>query len=435
VTLGVPVSLPFYGSREPSPGEQWRSLYDETRASYHAWYLAEGDAARPSLAEGRGMLARHMPELVPTWERLVDLTDDDPVTARLLTLWNPPAFLPGCSQVALTADVPALIRNYDYRPDLCERVVASTRWSGRRVLGMSDCLWGLLDGMNDAGLAVSLAFGGRSGAGAGFGIPLVVRYLLETCVTVSEVEVRLAGLPVSMAYNLTAVDAHADVATFFVAPGAEPGVTRGQRVATNHRGTSPEDALHARRFASVERQRRLQALLSSGSDLEETVSAMLEPPLHNTAYEAGFGTVYTVAYRPTEGRADFIWPGSRWHREFESAAGVHEAVLSRPAAPPTRAAPVIERRPTGYDTAGVTPEPPSATPTVDQLAETAHAALEALAASEDPQAFTQLIELSRYAGECLGASARNLAAAGSWAGVAQYAGTSRQAAWERWARR
>ena len=46
---------------------------------------------------------------------------------------------------------------------------------------MSDCLWGLLDGMNDAGLAVSLTYGGRRVLGHGFGIPLVLRYLLETC--------------------------------------------------------------------------------------------------------------------------------------------------------------------------------------------------------------------------------------------------------------
>ena len=38
--------------------------------------------------------------------------------------------------------------------------------------------------MNDAGLAVSLTFGGRRALGTGFGIPLVVRYLLETCATV-----------------------------------------------------------------------------------------------------------------------------------------------------------------------------------------------------------------------------------------------------------
>ena len=58
--------------------------------------------------------------------------------------------------------------------------ILHTRWV-RAVIGSSDCAWGLLDGINDAGLAVSLAFGGRKVVGSGFGVPLVVRYLLETC--------------------------------------------------------------------------------------------------------------------------------------------------------------------------------------------------------------------------------------------------------------
>ena len=155
----------FYGIAEAQPGQQWRSLYDATWNAYRAWYLKESDKPRPSLRTGRRMLARHMPELVDTWEQLVDLADGDATTARMLTQWNPPAFLPGCSQAVLLGDQPALLRNYDYHPDLCERVVLSSRWSARRVLGMSDCLWGLLDGMNDAGLAVSLAYGGRPGTG------------------------------------------------------------------------------------------------------------------------------------------------------------------------------------------------------------------------------------------------------------------------------
>ena len=54
----------------------------------------------------------------------------------------------------------------------------------RRVIGTSDCLWGLLDGVNDAGLAVSLTFRGRRVLGDGFGIPIVVD-LLEVCETVT----------------------------------------------------------------------------------------------------------------------------------------------------------------------------------------------------------------------------------------------------------
>lgn len=47
----------------------------------------------------------------------------------------------------------------------------------RPVIGMLDGGWGLLDGMNDAGLAVSLTFGGRFAQAPGFDIAIVLRYL------------------------------------------------------------------------------------------------------------------------------------------------------------------------------------------------------------------------------------------------------------------
>ncbi len=58
--------------------------------------------------------------------------------------------------------------------------------------------------------------------------------------------------------------------------------------------------------------------------------------------------------------------------------------------------------------------------------------LDALANSTDPAAFQTLLGLSQYVGECLGISARTLAGAGSWSSVAGLAGTTKQAAWERW---
>ena len=79
-----------------------------------------------------------------------------------------------------------LVRNYDYPASRLEGTIASTAWTGGAVIGMTDCLSGLLDGMNDAGLAVSLTFGGRRASGPGFGVPLVVRYLLETCETTAD---------------------------------------------------------------------------------------------------------------------------------------------------------------------------------------------------------------------------------------------------------
>jgi predicted choloylglycine hydrolase len=233
--------------------------------------------------------------------------------------------LPACSQLALTGDTPMLIRNYDYQPELCERVVFSSAFNGRRVIGSSDCLWGLLDGMNDAELAISLAFGGRRGVGAGFAIPLIIRYVLEIAETVGEAVAVLSRVPVNMAYNLTILDRNADAANVFVAPGAEPEVFP-RCLATNHRDTVPEDADHARRFRSVERQQALVALQARKPNPDAAISAFLKPPLYNTAYAAGFGTMYTAAYRPKDGVVDYVWPGSTWRRGFDSPDETHEAV-------------------------------------------------------------------------------------------------------------
>jgi predicted choloylglycine hydrolase len=315
----------FYGIREAKPGSRWRTLFDATWPGYRSWYLSEGQAARPSLRTARHMLGRHMPELVPTWERLVDLAGGDETAARMLTLYNPPRFLPGCSQAVLTGDTPVLVRNYDYRPDLCERVVYSSEFTGRRVIGTSDCLWGLVDGMNDGGLVVSLAFGGRKGAGTGFGIPLVVRYLLEIADTVPDVTAALARVPVSMAYNLTVLDGHGDVVTVFVAPGAGPQTFR-LPAATNHRGTVPDWPEHARAFRSVERQRFLLDLLARRPDSRALVTAFLRAPLYNTAYADAFGTLYTAVYWPTLGAVDYVWPGSAWRRDFDSPDATHSPV-------------------------------------------------------------------------------------------------------------
>lgn len=69
-----------------------------------------------------------------------------------------------------------------------------------------------------------------------------------------------------------------------------------------------------------------------------------------------------------------------------------------------------------------------------EVAEMARAALESLAERRDPDAFAQLLALAQTNGECLGISARTLAEQGSWSGVADMAGTTKQAAWSRWRR-
>ena len=55
-------------------GPRWRALFDATWPAYRRWYLPEGLEARPSLIEAASTLARHMPELLPTWARLSQQT-------------------------------------------------------------------------------------------------------------------------------------------------------------------------------------------------------------------------------------------------------------------------------------------------------------------------------------------------------------------------
>jgi len=273
------------------------------------------------------MLTRYMPELVPTCRTLVELAGGDEVAARMLTMWNMPAFLPSCSQAVLTGPVPALCRNYDYRADLWEATIFSSAFTGRKVIGTGDCLWGLLDGMNDAGLAVSLTFGGRPGSGTGFAIPLVVRYLLEVAETAGQARELLRGLPIAMSYNLTVVDAAGAGFTAFVAPDAEPEFFDAP-VATNHRGTVPEYPERARSLRSVPRLDRLTELVAQGPNPDDLAAAFRADPLYNREYSRAFGTLYTVLYRPTEQVVEYFWPDLTWRRGFDDPDDTRTVVLS-----------------------------------------------------------------------------------------------------------
>ena len=238
--------LEFEAVEELTPGAKWQARFNTMWPAYRAWYLKDGGADRPDLDTCRRALTRHMPELVPTYERLVGLAGGDEMAARLLSLYRPPGFVVGCSQGAWTRDEPVLVRNYDYPVARLEGLVYLTEWTGRRVLGMSDCLWGLLDGVNDAGLAVSLTFGGRRDVGDGFGIPIVVRYLLEVCGDVAEAREALAAIPVHAAQNLTLLDRSGAYLTAYVGPGRAARVPRHRRPPPTTRARSTGPSTRAR---------------------------------------------------------------------------------------------------------------------------------------------------------------------------------------------
>jgi predicted choloylglycine hydrolase len=309
--------LSFSARSEIRPGEQWRERFQALRDAYRTWYLGAGEAARPSLEVCEAKLAQHMPELVPIHRELVELAGNDEIDARMLSLYDPPPFITGCSQAAWVRGTPVLIRNYDYPISRLEGVLVQTAWSGRRVIGMSDCLWGLLDGVNDAGLAVSLTFGGRTATGEGFALPLVVRYILETCTSVTEACEVLARVPVHASQNVTLVDGTGDYMTAYVAPDRPLRLVKTP-VTTNHQGTVEwpeyEQVIH-----SVDRENCLLALIDDPTMTAERLqSAFLSAPIHSNGYRSGTGTLYTASYYPGEGRVEMRWPsGEQWTESFD----------------------------------------------------------------------------------------------------------------------
>jgi predicted choloylglycine hydrolase len=303
----------FSAVAESEPGLVWKSTFARLWPAYEAWWQSERGAARPTYLQCRQALREHMPEMVPIWEQLVELAGGGDLAARFLSLYRPPAYLTGCSQAIWSGQEPVLVRNYDYSPKAFEGLLLRSGWKGVAVMGMSDCLIGLLDGVNESGLAVSLAFGGTRTVGDGFGVPIILRYVLQTCQTAEEASRVLARIPTHMAYNVTVLDRSHARFTVYLAPGREAIIT-DTAVATNHQ--EPVEWEYARATASIERERYLlQLRASSDWSQAEFIGAFLKSPLNCTAFDCGFGTLYTAAYRTVHASVELAWLNSQ-HRVF-----------------------------------------------------------------------------------------------------------------------
>jgi len=307
----------FTAIAEDEPGLKWRALFDRFWPSYERWFLSDGDHARPRYLSSLRALRAHMPELVPTYERLTELAGDSDVVARFMSSFCPPSYLIACSQAVWSGDPPFLVRNYDYSPQLCEGVIFRSAWNGRRVISMNDCMWGALDGINEDGLAVSLSFGGRQVVGAGFGVPLVLRYILEFCTTTDDATSVLERIPVHMSYNVTVLDASGKFVTAYLRPD-QPAVIRAVPYAANHQ-EEIEWEQHAKATGTLQRERFLYSQLSGGArDAETFIASFLRPPLHSSAFASGYGTLYTAVYRPHDRSVQYRWPGGRWSFDFDA---------------------------------------------------------------------------------------------------------------------
>ncbi len=312
---------------EADPGPKWAGLFAEYWPDYQRWWLREGLDARATYWESRKALIAHMPEIVPIYDQLCALAGGGDLAARFLSLYNPPPYLSGCSQAIWQGADPMLVRNYDYDPHAFDQLVLHTAWQGRKVMGTSDGLWGLVDGINDAGLALSLTFGGRRVVGTGFGVPLILRYVLQTCETAQEAGAALARLPTHMSYNVTALDAQRKFVTVLMGPDRPAQVTHAA-VATNHQERVEWDA-HARMTATIERERfLLQRLTLHVERQEKFIRAFLRPPLYSTAFDRGFGTLYTAVYRPRRRSMELHWPAASWPLALDAFQEGHRMIYT-----------------------------------------------------------------------------------------------------------
>jgi len=311
----------FQAIDENRPAEKWRGVFDRHWHAYSRWFLREGVRERATYLDCLKAVREHMPELLPLYQEICEAAGGGDLEARFLSMWCPPAYVGGCSQAIVDGPPPAIIRNYDYSPKLLEGTWLASRFSGKRVVAMVDCLWGVLDGINEDGLAVSLAFGGRTEVGEGFGIPLALRYVLEFASNVDEAIGMLKRVPIHMSYSVTLLDRAGKHAVVFVTPD-RPAEVVDRRVVTNHQH-KPEWKRHAQTTRSVEREQALQQALVQTSDTEEMLGAFLLPPVYQTSYGRGYGTLYTAVYRPDDASAELIWPTLRWPQScaaFEEGA-------------------------------------------------------------------------------------------------------------------
>lgn len=303
----------FVARREERPGDVWLADFAAGRAEAERWYTDSRRAPPPSAAACRAALGRYMPELLPHYDRACEALGDDEGAHRIVSHWRPPAARHGCTHaIWLGEGGPALVRNYDYPPDLVSPGIVSSAWSGREVVAKAQRPWGgVTDGMNADGLAVSIALGGSAAIGEGFAVILMARYALEVCRTVREAAQALSRIPVSMSHNVVLLDRSGDHATLYIGPGRAPALVRDLACANSQEGRGSSSS--ERRLAAAR-----DALDEPGTTLPRLVDRFLEPPLH--ARRAASPTVYTAVYRPAEGRVDYVWPGKVWPQQIGAFA-------------------------------------------------------------------------------------------------------------------
>jgi predicted choloylglycine hydrolase len=300
------MKLELHSISEREAGTKWQRLFHKHWPSYRSWYLNKSGPDSPNLEICIARLKEYMPEFYPTYLHLCELAGDDEVAHRFLSGYCPPPYMSGCAQVVNEKEA-QLVRNYDFAPKLSEGTLLHSAWNGKEVMAMGDSLIGVVDGLNENGLVVSLTFGGRKVVGEGFGIPFILRYVLEFCTSLDEAIEVLLRIPSHMSYNIMLMNSDGEHKLVQVSPDSDPIITN-YSASTNHQGKVdwPE---HANFTKTIERELYLLEMLAQEDySTEEITQAFLKPPLFNRKYRRGFGTIYTAVYDAKNVSIQLHWP-------------------------------------------------------------------------------------------------------------------------------
>ncbi len=316
---------------EEKPGAKWAENFHRTWPFYQKWFVSEGLTTRPGYLTVTDMINCHMPELSGIYQQLTRLAGGGDLAARYLGMYCPPPYMTGCSQLIWIRDSVALIRNYDYNPALFEGVMLHSHWL-KPVIGMVDCNWGLLDGINGDGLVASLTFGGRQVVGEGFGIPLVMRYLLETCSTVDQACEKLQLLPMHMSYNISLLDRNRRHATVYLNPDRRP-VIKDELICTNHQDIIEWPSYAAATNTYERRQYLNRQIQDSGHDYPSILRHFFQKPLYHLNFAKHFVTLYTAAYHPLSQSVEILWPNEKSVKQSFAAFTEERVIVNLNRAP------------------------------------------------------------------------------------------------------
>ena len=305
----------FRAFAEDAPGKTWQQEFKGRWPAYKDWFLRFGERDRPTYLESTRALKRYMPEMMPVYEQMVELAGGGDRAARFLAQYCPPPLFRGCSQAVYLEDEAVLVRNYDYSPYVFDGLLMRSKFDQRAVVAMIDCMSGVLDGINSDGLAISMSFGGRQEFGNGFGIPLVLRYLLEYAGDVAEACELLERIPVHGAYNVMLLDRERNFETIAIAPGQQP-LKMGTRVSTNHQPGSSWPIYEEKVFTHLRYQHLDEVTGARQLSAHQFSRQFLIPPLYNSQFARGFGTLYSAAFYPQRGICEYLWPKHSWTFDF-----------------------------------------------------------------------------------------------------------------------